>query len=295
MDLEAITTFLAVVETGSVQGAAARLKVARATVRRHLEELEASVGAPLIHRTRQGAEPTWTGQLLAKRGRAVLEQARVLLGSIRELNAVPTGELRVVAPVGLPTPALAAVAHTMMRLWPGLRFDLQLSARPVDHLAGDAHVAVTFDAAVPTQGVEVLELAKTREWLVASPEYLDQRGNPTTPAGLAAHDLLVWSSPEGAPELLPTLDGQLVPVSPRYVTADVHLLRLMAARGAGIAYVPDARLPPGVLDEAPLVPVLADVIGRSRSLLLVVPEVLADIPRVRAVVDVVRSMAGPRA
>jgi hypothetical protein len=41
------------------------------------------------------------------------------------------------------------------------------------------------------------------------------------------------------------------------------------------------------------VPVLPDVIGRERRLRVVVPGTLAEIPRIRAVLDEVRTFLGP--
>lgn len=288
MDLQAITTFLAVVEAGSVQGAAAQLAVARATVRRRLEDLETSLGVTLIHRSRLGATPTPAGVVLARRGQAVMEQANVLLGSLRELNAAPSGELRVVAPIGMPTAATAVLGQTVMRLWAGVTFDVQFSPSPIERLRDDADIALTFGDSVPEHGYEVLELATIRERLVASPAYLDAHGRIESVDGLGRYDLLVWTGPGSNPRLLPTLDGLLVPVTPRFVSGDVHLLHTMAANGAGVAYVPDGKLLPSQGGPGVLEPVLDHCIGRSRTFSLVVPEALADVPRVRTVVELVR-------
>ena len=61
------------------------------------------------------------------------------------------------------------------------------------------------------------------------------------------------------------------------VASDIHLLRVMAASGLGVAYVPDAMIASS--DEGALVPVLPDQIGRLRPLRLVVPRVLATLRR----------------
>jgi len=103
------------------------------------------------------------------------------------------------------------------------------------------------------------------------------------------HDLLAWDSPDGDPTLWPTLRGEILRVSPRMVSSDIHMLRGCAANGMGIAFLPD----PGPSAPGPppdgLVHVLGDEVGRERSLTAVVPAVLSEIPRIRAVLDEARA------
>jgi DNA-binding transcriptional LysR family regulator len=82
-------------------------------------------------------------------------------------------------------------------------------------------------------------------------------------------------------------------VAPFLVSTDIHLLRLCAAEGMGIAFLPDAGFPEpaGIRDS--LVPVLPDEVGRERSIRVVVPAVLSEIPRIRAVLAEIRSVLRP--
>ena len=83
MDLDDLRAFLAVLDAGSVSGAAAALGVPRSTLRRRLEELESRVGTPLWSRDQHGATPTAAGELLARQGRALLQAHEALLASVR--------------------------------------------------------------------------------------------------------------------------------------------------------------------------------------------------------------------
>ncbi|WP_293262739.1 LysR family transcriptional regulator [Nannocystis sp.] len=67
--------FIAVVETGSFLSAATSLNVARATLRRRVDALEARAGVPLLERSARGVVVTEAGALLATRGRHVLQEA----------------------------------------------------------------------------------------------------------------------------------------------------------------------------------------------------------------------------
>jgi DNA-binding transcriptional LysR family regulator len=74
-----------------------------------------------------------------------------------------------------------------------------------------------------------------------------------------------------------------VGVDPVIVSTDIHLLRQCALSGLGIALVPDAMLPEA--GGGKLVPVLEDVVGRQRVIQATVPRMLADVPKIRAVMD----------
>ena len=73
MDLEELRSFLAVVETGSFLAAATNLGVARATLRRRVDALEARAGVPLLERTARGVTVTEAGSVLMARGRQVVK------------------------------------------------------------------------------------------------------------------------------------------------------------------------------------------------------------------------------
>ncbi|MFI5302702.1 MAG: LysR family transcriptional regulator, partial [Polyangiales bacterium] len=102
MDFDALRAFVAVVDSGSLVSAARVLRMARATLRRRVDELEISAGVPLLHRSPTGVTPTEAGSVLAERGRTILQEASVLLSRVREVGDEPAGELRLVLPVGLP-------------------------------------------------------------------------------------------------------------------------------------------------------------------------------------------------
>lgn len=289
MNLDELRAFVAVGETGSIVAAARSLNFARATLRRRLDELEARAGVPLLYRNAQGVTLTEAGAVLAARGRRILQEANALLSSVREVGAEPTGELRFVLPVGLPPEGVMALFAALQAKYPKLSIRVHYADDPLRGLLEDVDVALHFGSKEPAGSWVSYELLRVRECLLASPAYLRRRGTPETPEDLMQHDLLAWDSPDGDPTLWPTMRGGLVRVSPSMISPDIHMLRGCAAAGMGIAFLPD----PGPSHAAPapddLVPVLADEVRRERSLMAVVPAVLSEIPRIRAVLDEIRA------
>jgi len=289
MDLDELRAFVAVAETGSIVAAARSLKFARATLRRRLDELESRAGVPLMYRTAQGVTPTEAGAVLAARGRRILQEANALLSSVREVGAEPVGELRFVLPVGLPPESVTLLFAALQKKYPRLSLRVHYSEDPLSGLLEDVDVAVHFGSRSPRGPWMSYELLQVHERLLASPEYLRRNGDPKTPDELTTHDLLAWDCPDGDPTLWPTQQGTTLRVAPHMISPDIHMLRRCAAAGMGIAFVPDAAI---LQSDAPadgLVPVLPEEVGRERPLQVVVPAVLSEIPRIRAVLTEIQA------
>jgi len=291
MDLEEFRSFLAVVETGSFLAAATNLGLARATLRRRVDALEARAGVPLLERSARGVLVTEAGAMLAARGRLVLQEASALVASLRELGREPVGTLRVLLPVGLPPHALTPLVAAIRGAYPRLALQVRHCDHAVGDLLDDVDLVVYFAAVGPPGPWLSYAVLHLREWLVASPDYLARRGVPTTIEALAGHELLAWAPPGEDSRLLPTLTGDSFEVEPALITTDIHLIRQCVLAGLGIGFIPDAMLPdPGPPGTA-LVPVLPDIVGRERTLHVAVPAALAELPKLRAVVHNIRSFA----
>lgn len=299
MDLEELRTFIAVVETGSYLGAARALGVSRTTLRRQVASLEARAGVPLLEGSRVGVAPTEAGQALARQGRSMMQEASALLASIREVGHEPSGTLRVMLPVGLPPQLLTPLLAGVRGAYPKLRFEVRLSNDPVGETLGDVDIAVHFGEDAPPGHWISRPVLGVRQWLIASRGYLERRGTPRSVEELRRHDLFAWQPPGENARVWRTLAGASFTVEPVLVAADIHFLRCACAAGLGIGLVPDAGIPDGGLGGLPgeetLVPVLADMVGQERTVRLSVPAVLAEIPKIKLVLERVRGLLGERA
>lgn len=289
MDLDELRAFVSVVETGSIVAGARSVGFARATLRRRLDELEVRAGVRLLHRTARGVTPTEAGAVLAARGRRILEEANALLSSVRDVGAEPAGELRFVLPVGLPPDSMTLLFAALKVKYPRLSVRVHFSEDPVGELLRDVDVAVHFGTRSPVGSWVSYELLRLHERLVASRAYLKRHGTPKNLDELTEHDLLAWDGPDVDPTAWPTARGTTLQVTPHIISPDIHMLRRCAAAGMGIAFVPDASILEVDLPDDGLVPVMPDHIGRDRSLRVVVPAILSEIPRIRAVLDETRT------
>ena len=288
MNLDGLRAFLAVAETGSFFTAARQLKLSRATLRRRVDELEVQAGVPLLERTRLGASVTEAGALLAARGRLIVQEASTLLATVHEIGAAPSGIVRAMLPVGLPPHLLTPVFAMLSVRYPRLTFRVRFGNDPVERLLEDVDLAVHFGTQSPAGPWLSHELLRVRVWLLASKDYLARRGTPRSIEDLARHDLFAWEMPREDGHLWPIKTGGTFTVTPKLLSPEIHWLRQCVIAGLGMALIPDVMLPdPGLPPDA-LVPVLPDLIGRDLAVRMVVPAALAQIPKIKAVLDVLQ-------
>jgi DNA-binding transcriptional LysR family regulator len=285
MDLEETRAFLAVLDHGSFKAAADTVKQPRATLRRRVEALEARTGVSLLARSHSGVIPTAAGELLARQARMLLRETHALLDALRELGDEPAGDLNVGVPFGLPSQGLALLFGLCQAEFPRLRLHVRVSADPIAELLEHVDIALHLGPALPEGRWRTHTLSRADTGLRASRSYLRRHGMPRSVAELEHHKLLGWHAPSEDPKRWPLRDGGSVDVDPTMTSTDPHALRRLAHLGFGIALLPDADAPEFDSDDDALMPVLDGVIGCTRELRIVVPEVLADTARMRAILD----------
>lgn len=285
VDLDELRAFLALADTGSFLAAADALSLSRTTLRRRIDALEARVGVPLLLRSATGAVLTDAGRTLAARGRPLVQEATALLTSVREVGAVASGVLRVVMPAGLPPHALVPLFGAMRATYPLMHVETRVTDDPLGGALEDFDLAAHIGPRIPDGPWVTRVLTRLRVHLIASAEYLARCGTPETVDDLHRHELLGWRRPGADSRAWPLVMGGEVRVQPALISPDVHFLRQLAIAGHGIAFLPDGMLPDPGIDPELLVPVLPDVVRETVSLRVVVPEVLAKSPRVRAILE----------
>src|SRR3954453_12300 len=86
-DVRRLRSLCAIADAGSLTGAAAALDFTQPAISQHLAALAAEVGAPLVNRSRGGAELTAAGALLVEHARAALDRLALAEVQVGELLA----------------------------------------------------------------------------------------------------------------------------------------------------------------------------------------------------------------
>ena len=192
VELEA---FVAVVETGSLSGAAARLGVAVSAVSRRLGDLENRLGVRLANRSTRGLAPTPSGLAYHGRATALLEALAEADASVAGREAALRGTLRVALPLSYGTRVIAPILHRFAAERPELLIDVDYADRRVDLVEEGVDVAVRVGELEDSRLV-ARRLARIEHVIAASPAFWDRHGRPTSPADLETLDALCFGGRE---------------------------------------------------------------------------------------------------
>jgi len=234
-----VRTAYQVARLGTVSGAADVLGVHHATVIRHIDALEARLGAKLFQRHPRGYTATEAGLDLLRVATATDDQLSQLAGRIRGNEAQVSGDLvvtslRSMVPIMAPLLAAFQCQHpdVMIRYLTGDRlFRLEY---------GEAHVAIRAGVA-PDQPDNVVQALPALEMaLYASAAYVAERGVPAGPQDYPTHRFI---GPEDTESRAPHAQWLADAVPARAVTFRCNDTRstLAAVRaGAGIGFLTTA-------------------------------------------------------
>lgn len=255
--LQAMTVFVAVVDTGGFAAAARKLDLSPPVVTRAVAELEERLGLRLLTRTTRVVRVTDAGARYAADCRRILADIDEAEVAATGTHAAPRGTLTITAPVLFGQLYVTPLLVRYLQQHPQVDAQCLFLDRVVNIVEEGIDVAVRIGE-LPDSSLQAVRVGRVRSMLAASPEYLAEAGTPQHPRELATGHRLVsarvsqavadWRFAEGGrPLVLP------LPVRMRTTTNDAAIA---AARAHfGIAQLLSYQAAPWLRDGT-LVPVL---------------------------------------
>jgi DNA-binding transcriptional LysR family regulator len=234
--LEAMSTFLTVVEQGSLSAAARRLKTPLTTVSRNVSELEAHLRTKLFNRSSRQLVLTDTGASYLAACKRILtdvtEAERIASGEY----TAPTGELAVTTPLGLGRVILMPIIADFLKTYPDIKVRMIPTDQKLSRAQEQIDVAVRIGE-LPDSSMIAIGLGTTRRVACASPAYLSARGTPRTPEDLAKHDCISYPG-FSPPDVWTFVRGKATiaaPVHTRLIVGSAEAACAAARAGIGIS------------------------------------------------------------
>ena len=236
--LNAMRVFVTVVDLGSQSAAADHLDLSRPVVSRYLAELEAWVGARLLHRTTRKLSLTAAGNETLPRCRQMLELSEDMQTAVGSAGDTPRGLLRISVSTSFGQSQLAAAVTDYVRLNPGVTIDLHMLDRTVNLVDERIDLAIRTSRELDPSLI-ARQLTVCRSVLCASPAYLREHPAPRRVDDLSQHNCLTHSY-FGKSLWHFTCDGEelSVPVQGNISANEASTLLSATLSGAGVSLLP---------------------------------------------------------
>ena len=239
MDLTGLVLLVDILDAGNLSSAARKLKVSRANVSYHLQQLEKSVGAQLVRRTTRRIEPTEIGQTLYRHGRAIRDDLTAAREAIDSLGRGLHGAVRVSVPTGFGQLVMTGWLLEFKRQYPDISLELLFENRVDDLLRDEVDVAIRV-MSEPPEALVARELAQVRYVACASDVFTRIHGLPDDLEDLRRMPLIT-SSVVGRELRLSAYKDQVrqeVTLSPTLASENFQFLREAILSGLGVGLVP---------------------------------------------------------
>jgi DNA-binding transcriptional LysR family regulator len=192
--IDLFRTFARVVECASFTRAADTLGMPRSSVSAAVIDLEARVGARLLHRTTRKVSPTQDGAAFYERCLRLIADVEETEGLFRQTSVGPSGSLRIDVPGRIGRLIIAPALPEFLARHPQLDIELRVTDRAVN-LVEESVDCVLRVGPLGDSGLIARKIGDLPLINVASPGYLAHYGTPGAPDDLAAHLAVNYASP----------------------------------------------------------------------------------------------------
>ena len=231
--------FVRIVETGSFSKASIDLGVTQPTATKHVAAVELRLGARLLNRNTRGVSATEIGALYYEKCKTIQRELEEADNLASLLQSRVGGQLRISTSVAFGRRVLTPIVLAFMREHPEISIDLSFDDRYVNLVEQGVDVAIRMGR-LADSSLGARYLAQNPWVLVASPAYLKGRAAPVTPADVASHPCLIYSTVQGDERWHFSAEGHApsVPVRGPLRTNNLSVLLEAACDGLGLAILP---------------------------------------------------------
>src|SRR5450631_119365 len=221
--IDAMQAFVAVADLHGFAPAARKLGLSASGVTRLIAALEDRLGARLLQRTTRSVTLT------------DIEEAE---GSAEGERTRPSGRPVVSAPVGFGRLHVSPVMSAYLKRYPEVFGELRLADRIVNLVEDGVDLAVRIGH-LPDSSLVARHVGEMRRIVVASSDYLGQRGEPDTPEAIASHETIQFGAVTASPDWRFVEDDREIRVActPRFTTNSADAAIQYAEQGGGLTRV----------------------------------------------------------
>jgi len=240
MEPSALILLVEIFDAGNLSEAARRLKMTRANVSYHLNQLERAIGLQLVRRTTRRLEPTEVGLRLYQHGLSIRNALLAARESVATLGQALQGRVRLSVPSGYGQMVMSHWLIDFKRQYPGIVLDVMFENRVEDLMRDEVDIAIRV-MSEPPQNLVARGLGDVRYVACASAAYAqahplpaqleDLRTAPVITSGVVGRQLRLSAYLAG--------ERHEVMLEPTLISENFLFLRQAVLAGLGLGIVPD--------------------------------------------------------
>lgn len=240
MDVNALTLLVEILDAGNLSEAARRLKMSRANVSYHLNQLEKSIGLQLVRRTTRRVEPTEIGLKLYEHGLSVRNALLAAQESVSTLGQRLQGRVRLSVPSGYGQLVMSEWLIAFKRAYPDIVLDVMFENRVEDLMRDEVDIAVRV-MPEPPPSLVARDMGPVRYVACASADYARAHGMPTRLEALRVAPVITASVVGKQTRVAAYLGDERheVLLEPSVISENFLFLRDAILAGLGVGIVPD--------------------------------------------------------
>jgi DNA-binding transcriptional LysR family regulator len=289
--LSGVIPFLAVAEHRSFTRAAGALDVTPTAMSKAVRQLERRHGVVLFQRTTRSVALTEAGAALLARLQPAVEEMTGALAALGGYQTQPTGTLRLTMSRTAAHFLAERVLPEYQRLYPGVRLDLSIDEGTVDLASGQYDAGIRQGESLEKDMIAIRLTPPVRWAVYGSPEYFVRHERPTRPEDLIWHQTIGYRFVTAGTIYRWEFarDGRAFTVNMRdaVVVNDRMTLMTLSRAGMGLTYLTDVEA--AQAGKGKLEAVLGEWIPESAGLFLYFPAHTQDQPKLRALLEVLKT------
>jgi len=237
-DWSLLKVFVAVADTGTINGAAQQLGFSPAKVSRDIDQLEAHIGQELFLRSTRGMELTSAGQVVLPKARSMADAAGAMASDVSELQGDAGGQVVIAAHDAMATYWLAPRLPEFHQSHPDIEIMLKVVQETPNLADGEADICLQYEP--PTLRNVISRVIGHLHYMpFASRDYLDIYGMPESLFDAGKHRILLHSGYNKQMEVWNEKTPHWKAIVSNVLQSNSSTVILEAcARGGGIAVMP---------------------------------------------------------
>ena len=232
--IEELLAFITIVDTGSFVVGAEKLGQTASGLSRSLSRLETKLGVTLLERTTRKLKLTADGQQFLQHARKILNDLSAAEEALQKSDQDTAGMIRIDSATPFILHVIAPLVDQFRQLYPKIEIELNSHDQVIDLLEHKTDVAFRFGE-LHDSSLHAKLVCRSRIYIVASPDYLKQKGVPQQPKDLLEHDVIGFTRPAYVNQWPIKIDDQYFQAHAKLKASSGETVRQLCIRGQGIA------------------------------------------------------------